>query len=147
MLVLGSLPGEASLAVGRYYAHPRNQFWRLMERVTGTALADLDYDRRLQTLMDCRVGLWDSVRSAQRAGSLDTAIRSAEVADLASLVARLTKLRAVAFNGKASARIGTPQVEGTGVVCLTLPSSSPAHASMTFTQKAGEWEQLRQFLR
>ncbi|MFY7850813.1 MAG: DNA-deoxyinosine glycosylase, partial [Brevundimonas sp.] len=71
--MLGSLPGEASLAAGRYYAHPRNAFWRLMGEVLGEDLQARDYEDRLATLIRHRVGLWDVVGEATRPGSLDTA--------------------------------------------------------------------------
>ena len=75
ILVLGSLPGEASLRAAQYYANPRNQFWRLMEPVVEGPLTDLPYEARLATLLSAGVGLWDVIRSANRAGSLDADIR------------------------------------------------------------------------
>ena len=75
LLMLGSLPGEASLAAQRYYAHPRNLFWRLMGLVIGEALESLDYNARLATLLRHRVGLWDVVAEAAREGSLDAPTR------------------------------------------------------------------------
>src|SRR6185312_9167260 len=78
LFILGSLPGDASLAAGRYYAHPTNQFWRLLGLTIGNELQILDYDARLQQLADCRIGLWDVIASASRRGSLDQAIRAAE---------------------------------------------------------------------
>jgi hypoxanthine-DNA glycosylase len=106
VLVLGSLPGEASLAAGRYYAHPLNQFWRLIGGAIGQDIAALDYDARLAALLAAGVGLWDTIGSARRSGSLDGAIRDAEANPLAALVAGLPNLRCVAFNGATSARIG-----------------------------------------
>ena len=106
VLVLGSLPGERSLAEQRYYAHPRNLFWRLVGEVIGRDLEALDYEARLATLLEARIGLWDTVASARRSGSLDAAIREAEHNPLADLAASLPDLRAVAFNGATSTRIG-----------------------------------------
>src|SRR5690606_38379139 len=99
VLVLGSLPGERSLAAGRYYAHPRNRFWYLVGRVIGVDLEALAYEARLAALLEAGIGLWDTVATARREGSLDTAIREAEAAPLTSLVATLPRLRAVGFNG------------------------------------------------
>ena len=78
LFVLGSLPGDASLAAGRYYAHPSNQFWRLLGMAIGEELADLDYETRLLLLKERRIGLWDVIASASRRGSLDQAIREAQ---------------------------------------------------------------------
>ena len=77
LLLLGSLPGEASLAAQRYYAHPTNQFWRLLGAAIGEELAALDYEARLERLAERDIALWDVVGEARRQGSLDGAIRGA----------------------------------------------------------------------
>ncbi|MGZ8998302.1 MAG: DNA-deoxyinosine glycosylase, partial [Allosphingosinicella sp.] len=129
LLVLGSLPGVRSLAEQRYYAHPRNQFWRLMSEVVGTDLVALDYAERLKTLANRRVGLWDTVASATRRGSLDADIRLHQASDIARLAATLPELRAIAFNGGTAAKIGRQALGPDGAVSLiNLPSSSPALA-------------------
>ena len=146
VLVLGSLPGEKSLAAQRYYAHPQNRFWHLIGRVIGVALEPLGYDGRLAALLVAKVGLWDTVASAHRTGSLDASIREAEHNPLADLAASLPELRAVGFNGKTSARIGMPQLAHTDLALVPLPSSSPAHATMRLAEKEKLWDQLRDFL-
>src|SRR5690606_33214058 len=103
LLILGSLPGDASLKAAQYYAHPQNGFWRLVGGVIGHDLHDLSYGSRLEALAAAGIGLWDVIASAERAGSLDAAIRSPEAADLRGLITGLPNLRAVAFNGGASA--------------------------------------------
>jgi double-stranded uracil-DNA glycosylase len=146
LLVLGSLPGAVSLARQRYYAHPQNQFWRLMEAVIGQALVALDYEARLEALLDAGVGLWDTVAKATREGSLDTNIRLHEASDLAALVERLPRLRAIAFNGGTSARIGRRELAGmTGFALVDLPSSSPAY-TLPFAAKREAWLELRDYL-
>ncbi len=85
LLLLGSLPGEESLARGQYYANPRNQFWRLIGAVIERDLVGLDYEARLESLLAAGVGLWDTVAEANRTGSLDTAIRGHQANDLQSL--------------------------------------------------------------
>jgi len=146
--VLGSLPGEASLAAGRYYAHPQNAFWRLMGAVIGEELAALPYDDRLAALLRHRVGLWDVVGEATRPGSLDTAIRDATHNDLATLVETLPDLRMVAFNGGKASTDGRRLLaaQSDRLRLVTLPSSSPAHASLRFAQKAEAWIILREAL-
>lgn len=144
VLVLGSLPGERSLAAHQYYAHPQNGFWRLIGGVIGVDLAALPYAERLPPLLDAGVGLWDSIGTARRTGSLDTAIRDVEANDLAALVATLPAIRLVAFNGKTSAAIGA-RLLPPGIARLTLPSSSPAH-TMSIAAKTEAWSVLRDYL-
>ena len=146
LLILGSLPGDASLRAAQYYGHPQNAFWRLIGGVIGRDLAALPYDHRLAALTAARIGLWDVIASAERPGSLDAAIRRPEAADLRGLTASLPDLRAVAFNGGKAARLGravlTPPP---GVALMDLPSSSPAHAR-PFEQKAAAWAGLADWL-
>jgi len=146
LLLLGSLPGEKSLAEGRYYAHPRNRFWHLMGHVIGQDLEAMPYEGRLAALLAARVGLWDVVASATRLGSLDGAIRDATHNPLRDLAAGLPHLRAVGFNGGASARIGMAQLADTGIALVPLPSSSPAYAAMPVQHKEKLWSALRDFL-
>ena len=147
VLILGSLPGEASLAAGRYYAHPRNQFWHLAGAVSDQAdLPALPYEARLEALLAAGIGLWDTIASARRAGSLDAAIREAEAAPLRDLAATLPALRAIGFNGATSARIGRRALAGTALALIDLPSSSPAHAALSLAEKRAKWTVLRDFL-
>jgi hypoxanthine-DNA glycosylase len=146
VLVLGSLPGEQSLAERRYYAHPRNHFWRLIGAVIGADLMPLPYQERLEALLRSHVGLWDTVGSATRRGSLDGAIRDAEANDLVGLLARLPELRAIGFNGAKSAALGAKQLGGDHrLALLPLPSSSPA-LTLAFEEKLRVWRALASFL-
>lgn len=146
LLILGSLPGERSLAEGRYYAHPQNGFWRLIGGVIGADLTALPYDERLVWLKSAGVGLWDVIASAERRGSLDAAIRNAEAADLNRLVEGLPALRAVAFNGGTAARLGRRLLSArAGIALIDLPSSSPAH-TRPLAEKAAAWAALSQAL-
>jgi hypoxanthine-DNA glycosylase len=146
VLVLGSLPGEVSLAQSRYYAHPRNQFWRLIGKVIDVDLAAMDYRDRLDALLAAHVGLWDVVESASRTGSLDSSIRLPTANRLAELAADLPQLAAIAFNGARSESIGRKQLGEVGRIALVrLPSSSPAH-TMPLAQKQAQWLRLRRWL-
>lgn len=146
LLILGSLPGDASLRAAQYYAHPRNGFWPLIGGVLGEGLTALPYEDRLARLRARGVGLWDVIASAQRSGSLDAAIRSPEAADLRGLVEGLPNLRGVAFNGGLAARLGR-RILGDieGLTLVDLPSSSPAHA-ISLSAKAESWAILGDFL-
>ena len=145
LLILGSLPGDASLAAQRYYAHPTNQFWRLLGEAIGEPLAGLGHDDRLARLAARRIALWDVVADAKRDGSLDTAIRGARANPLAGFVARHPNLEAIAFNGKAAAALGRRALAGIAVVQLIdLPSSSAA-LTRPFDQKLLAWAALGGF--
>jgi hypoxanthine-DNA glycosylase len=145
LLVLGSLPGELSLARRQYYGNPRNHFWRLMSDVIGAPLVPLSYEERLATLLAAGVGLWDTVGAAIRRGSLDGNIRGHEANPLPDLAARLPALRAVGFNGGKSASLGMNQLVGReGLALVPLPSSSPAYTF--YEDKLAAWLRLRDFL-
>lgn len=145
LFILGSLPGDASLAARQYYAHPRNQFWRLVGSVVGEDLHSLPYPDRLERLAEHRVGLWDVVGSAVRPGSLDQAIRIANHNRLDRLVHDFPALEAIAFNGTTSASIGRRLLQDAPrLALLDLPSSSPANTRQ-FAEKALEWSKLRAF--
>lgn len=147
VLILGSLPGTASLAAGQYYANPRNHFWQLIGSATGRDdLPALSYDKRLAVLSARGIGLWDVFTSAERLGSLDSAIRSGAPAPLAELVARLPALQAIAFNGKLAARAGRKAIGPAPLALIDLPSSSPANAAIRFDTKLEHWSALKQFL-
>jgi hypoxanthine-DNA glycosylase len=146
LLVLGSLPGEKSLAQRQYYANPRNQFWRLIGQVIDADLVPLAYEARLASLRAARIGLWDSVGSASREGSLDASIRGHKANELRALVENLPDLRAVAFNGGTAARIGEQALGPVGSFDrIPLPSSSPAF-TRPFDRKLEAWLRLRRYL-
>jgi hypoxanthine-DNA glycosylase len=140
-LILGSCPGEASLAATQYYAHPRNQFWRLLGAVTGEPLNELDYPTRLEHVLKHGIGVWDVLAACTREGSLDAAIRNATPNDFASLREYAPALKKVCFNGKTAGRFA-PVIAAAGYETLVLPSSSPANAMLSFDQKLHIWNDI-----
>lgn len=145
LFILGSLPGDVSLAAGQYYAHPQNQFWRLLGEVIGEDLKALPYGERLERLADHRIGLWDVIGSAVRRGSLDQAIRLANHNRLEQLAYDFPDLQAIAFNGGTSASIGRKVIGSHDQLTLIdLPSSSPAN-TRPFGEKAAAWARLKAF--
>lgn len=145
LFILGSLPGDASLAARQYYAHPRNQFWRLVGGAIGEDLQSLAYQARLQRLMERRIGLWDVVAHAERRGSLDQAIRAPGHNPLADYFAGFPELRAVGLNGSTAAAAGRRLLGESGLTLIGLPSSSPAN-TRPFDEKAEAWHALGRFL-
>ncbi|PXA86246.1 DNA-deoxyinosine glycosylase [Nostoc sp. 3335mG] len=146
VLILGSLPGQQSLHERRYYANPANQFWRLLAPVVGLDLPALSYADRLTALLHRGIGLWDVIGSARRFGSLDTALRDAEIRDLGAAIRALPELRALAFNGAAACKIGVRQLgPEPDVAMLPMPSSSGAHA-VGIAAKQPAWDQISAWL-
>ena len=147
LFVLGSLPGDASLAARRYYAHATNQFWRLLGTAIGEDLASLGYELRLERLACRRIGLWDVIASASRRGSLDQAIRDAQHNRIEHLLHDFPDLRAIAFNGTAASAVGRKLIgqPPRTVRLIDLPSSSAAN-TRPFAEKSGIWSVLGEFL-
>ena len=141
ILVLGSFPGAASLAAQQYYAHPRNLLWPILSVLTGEPLAQLPYDERLPRLLAHGFGLWDVLGACEREGSLDSAIRKPAANDFARLRVLCPLLETVGFNGQTSGKFA-PQFAAAGYRTLVLPSTSPAHASLTLVQKLEQWKTL-----
>ncbi len=147
LFILGSLPGDASLAARRYYAHPTNQFWSLLGTAIGEELQPISYEERLERLADRRIGLWDVIASASRRGSLDQAIRDAEHNQVEHLLQDFPDLEAIAFNGSRAAALGRKLISdpSRGVALIDLPSSSAAN-TRAFDEKARSWALLGPFV-
>ncbi|HEY9253199.1 MAG TPA: DNA-deoxyinosine glycosylase [Stenotrophomonas sp.] len=152
VLVLGSMPGVASLRATQYYAHPRNRFWPLMSRLL--AVDGPGYDERVAQLQAAGIGLWDVVGQCARVGSLDAAIERDSVVPnpLPECLAELGQLRVVACNGAEAHRLWQRWVAprlprgAQAIPLLALPSTSPANAAFSLERLAGEWQRLLGFL-
>ena len=138
LVVLGSFPSAASLAAGEYYAHPRNHFWPILSALWRVDLRALPYAKRLDTVRERGLGIWDVYASCTREGSLDSAIEDARPNDLASLLDVAPHLEAFAHNGGESAR-AMRVTRALGLVVHRLPSTSPANASWSFDRKLQAW--------
>ena len=143
-LILGSLPGEASLAQNQYYANPQNRFWNLISEIIGIDLQPLEYATRLRLLLENQIGLWDVIATANRNGSLDGNIRNHANNDLVGLINELPELTTIAFNGKTAARIGIQALkeQASKYRIVYLPSSSPAY-TLAYSQKLYIWMDLK----
>ncbi len=142
ILILGSMPGELSLARQEYYAHPRNQFWRIMQALY-TIPAQAAYLDRLTALKDHRLALWDVLEACERTGSLDSAIKNAVPNDFGGLFDSLHDLTIIAFNGKRARKLFQKWVrqDTSRYQMIELPSTSPA-ATLPFETKLAAWVQL-----
>lgn len=145
VLILGSMPGAASLRANEYYAHPRNLFWPLMEKLAGVPRA-APYPDRLTQLLARGIGLWDVLASCTRASSLDSDIVEASIVanDFARLFATHPRIEVVCFNGARAAaafrRYALPSLQAAHRLAFhDLPSTSPANASISYDAKLAAW--------
>jgi hypoxanthine-DNA glycosylase len=145
VLVLGSMPSEASLAANQYYAYRHNQFWRIAGELCGFEPRS-SYAKRRAALKRCRIALWDVIESCVRPGSLDAAIRedSLCVNDFAAFFAAHPGIRRVCFNGRKAESAWRSHVlsalpESLVLEYRLLPSTSPAHAGMSYRSKLRVW--------
>lgn len=142
VLILGSLPGQRSLRARQYYAHPHNAFWRIMSDLIGAAGS---YEQRCSTMSAHHIALWDVLAQSVRCGSLDADIRmnTAEANDFRGFLAEHRDIGLICFNGQKAAQLFQRLVTANGVEIpgelVTLPSTSPAYASMPYDQKLELW--------
>jgi len=152
-LVLGSMPGVASLERYQYYAKPQNAFWRIMGALFDAG-PELHYAERVNRLADAGVAVWDVLGSCVRPGSLDSNIRmsSVEVNDLPGLLYGCPGIQYVFFNGRKAEQLYyrrvLPEVQAvnSGLIYFSMPSTSPAMASLTFEMKLERWQTLKDVL-
>ncbi|MFP4602982.1 MAG: DNA-deoxyinosine glycosylase [Halochromatium sp.] len=151
LLILGSMPGEASLRQRQYYGHPRNAFWPIMGALLGIP-PQADYAARCAALKAHRIALWDVIAACERPGSLDQAIRAetVRVNDFAAFFALAPAIDRILFNGGTAEReyrrrvLPTLSRQHQRMRMHRLPSTSPANAGLRFEQKLAAWRQLRE---
>lgn len=149
VLILGSLPGRVSLERCQYYAQPRNAFWRIMAELAGAPL-NLQYEDRLRVLIEKRIALWDVCAAGDRPGSSDSAIRLATVQtnNFSSFLRAHTGVNLICFNGGKAKEIydlkvrQDPRHVFERLRYAVLPSTSPAHAALTYEQKLASWRKV-----
>jgi len=154
ILILGSMPGKESLRAGQYYAHPRNAFWSIMGELVGASPA-LHYQARARKLKSAGIALWDVLASCKRHGSMDADIEASSICpnDFKSFFQKHPNITHVFFNGSMAEQCFRKHVKPS-LVSLPgqrmlhfqrLPSTSPAHASMTYVQKLKAWKVILRF--
>ncbi len=144
ILILGSLPGQRSIAEQQYYAHPQNVFWPIMRELFGIRG---DYADRCGQLVENRIALWDVLQSSVRPGSMDANIRldGACANDFEGFLAAYSGIRLIAFNGRKAealfAKFVNIEAKADSIQRVGLPSTSPAYAAMSFSAKLALWRQ------
>lgn len=150
LLILGSMPGIASLAAGQYYAHPRNGFWPMLESIWGIPHT-AGYAARVKAVRAAGIAIWDVLARCRRRSSLDSDIDMESIVtnDFTAFFAAHPAIRLIAFNGGTAAALYRRHVLHTlparwrELPTLRLPSTSPAHARLTLEEKLRAWSQLR----
>jgi TDG/mug DNA glycosylase family protein len=151
VLILGSIPSEASLLRQQYYGHPRNAFWPIMSTLFGSD-PELCYQRRKEMLMKKGIAVWDVLQSCSRLGSLDSSIELATIRtnDFMGFFTEYKYIKQVFFNGRMAEKLYQKRILPTLNYCFSyleyqcLPSTSPAHASLKFEQKIEAWKVIKQ---
>lgn len=149
VLILGSMPGEKSLQMKQYYAHPQNVLWRIMGDLVGAG-RELAYEERVAKLLETGIGLWEVLESCHRPGSLDSAInpQTMQPNDFNAFYAEHPNITHVFFNGGLAADAYQRRVKATLMPAFDyihyerLPSTSPAHASRNYQQKLESWRKV-----
>ena len=132
-LILGSFPSIKSFDNAFYYGHPRNQFWKILESLTGYPVNNRD--QKIWLLKENRLGVWDMVAACERNNSLDTSLSRVKVNDIPALLEKYPSITKLAFTGKKAQTLFEKHFGDLAIERVYLPSPSPAHASMTFEEK------------
>lgn len=145
ILILGSVPGVKSLEMQQYYAHPQNQFWKIIFKLFEEDFT-ADYQKRTEIIRKNKIALWDVIDSCEREGSLDTKIRNEEHNDILKILRDHPNIKAVFCNGQKSFK-NLKKILGkeSEILIFVLPSTSPLH-TVSFDKKLAEWEILKTFL-
>lgn len=145
--MLGTLPGEESLRRSEYYAHPRNLFWPIIFALFGDRAPETDYPEKLAFIRTTGIALWDVCEAAQRIASADSTIAEEVPNAIDNLLDTRPSIRAVAFNGSGACRLYDRHfARRPELLYLPLPSTSPAHARLGFSEKLARWTVLRDAL-
>ena len=153
LLILGSMPGQRSLAEEQYYAHPHNSFWPIICKLLNSK-NDLDYGQKQRLLLDNKIALWDVLKKCERKGSLDSNINPRTIAlnDFKSFFLQQPGIKGVFFNGARAEQLfrkgvlKTLKQSAPALACFRLPSTSPAHAALGFEEKYSRWEVILDYL-
>lgn len=138
ILILGSFPSIQSFENNFYYAHPRNQFWKILEHVTGYPVNNRD--QKIWLLKECKFGLWDMISTCRRENSLDSSLENEEVNDLETFLEEHPSITKLAFTGKKAEALFKTHFPHLNIEIVYLPSPSAAYAKMSFDQKAAEYK-------
>lgn len=143
ILILGSLPGDLSIAKDQYYAHPQNRFWKVLFQLFGKEFTT-DYSQRIKLLHQHQIALWDVCASAIRPGSMDTAISEVIPNPIPQFLAEYSSITTIIFNGQKAQKLFDKYFKNQeNLHYITLPSTSPANAQFSFDRLLQHWEVMK----
>ena len=149
VLILGSMPGKVSLDKGQYYAHPHNQFWTFIYSILGTQPV-ITYEAKIILLKSRHIALWDVIKDCQRSGSSDSKIINPIINDFPDLISRYPNIKSILFNGKKAEQVFKKYLKTfseSDIKLITLPSSSPANASISQYEKLKAWSVIKDMVK
>jgi len=133
ILILGSFPSIDSFKDSFYYAHKRNQFWKILSTITGYPINNRD--QKLWLLKRSKIALWDMVKSCSRDNSLDSSLENIEVNNIAEFLENNPTIKKIAFTGRLAERLYQLNFDYLGIETTYLPSPSSAYAKMSLENK------------
>ncbi len=143
ILILGSMPGIKSLEATEYYAHPNNRFWKIMAVICNRPnLEKADYKTKTETLLKNNIALWDTIKSCEREGSLDSNIQKVIPNDISKLLKQYKNIEKICCNGLKSYSLFNKHFKELKIKAICLPSTSPANAKYSFNMLLDEWIKL-----
>ena len=146
ILILGSIPGQKSLEKQEYYAHPQNKFWRIIFELFNEIFTT-DYTKKIQILEKHHIALWDVIDTCERKGSLDSEIRNEEANKIEDLLHNYPNIKAIFCNGQKSYKnLQKILSKDFHLPIIAMPSTSPAHASLTYEEKLKSWKIILKYL-
>lgn len=142
ILILGTMPGDKSLELGEYYGHARNRFWKIIATITNNDLP-ITYSDKKRLLLKSKIGVWDVINTANRKGSLDSAIQDVVQNNLDNFITKHKNLKVIGFNGQKSEALFDKYFDRkSNLSYISLPSTSPANARIDFDSICKIWQQL-----
>ncbi len=140
ILILGTFPSLKSFENSFYYAHPKNQFWKILSKISAYPINNKD--QKIWLLKECKIALWDIVKSCDRENSSDNNLRNITPNDIPALINRYPSIKKIAFTSKKAQKIYQQYFKNLDIDTLYLPSPSPAYAAMSFEKKVDIYKKL-----
>ncbi len=146
VLIVGTMPGVASLEKQQYYGHPRNLFWPFLFEIFGKQFSE-DYSERVKLIRDEKLALWDTLEYCEREGSLDSKIEKERPNDISGLLEQFSNIHTVVCNGQAAMKYFRRFQSQINIDTVCMPSTSPANASISRDKKYEQWARIKEFVK
>ena len=140
ILILGSFPSLKSFENSFYYAHPKNQFWKILSEISGYPAKSRD--QKIWLLKQCKLALWDIVKSCKRVNSSDSNLKDIEINDIKALLKKYPNIKKICFTSKLAQKLYNKHFKDIKIETFYLPSPSPAYAAMSFEEKLIQYKKI-----